>query len=268
VDVFDSGLAERRGVRTTSSEEFAQHRQYHPTTVLETGRDIIFFWVARMILMSGYLLGEVPFKNVYLHGLVLDQQGRKMSKSLGNFIDPLEVVAKYGADAYRMSLVVGVGPGSDSKVGEDKIKAYKLFSNKLWNITRFILESTDSETLIPNFADYTESDARLRSARNTLMEEITREMDEYKFYLVAEKLYHYVWHELADKILEDSKNIFRDGNDTDKKSRAQFLLHTLDIVLKALHPFMPYVTEEIWQKAGTNQSLLMIEPWPFFPGES
>ena len=259
---FSSGLWTFSTLGWPNEAEFSKHRAYHPMTMLETGRDIIFFWVARMILMSTYLIGEVPFKNVYLHGLVLDAQGRKMSKSLGNFIDPLEVVAKYGADAYRMSLIVGVGPGSDSKTGEDKIKAYKLFCNKLWNITRFILESTHTHTRVPDFSDYATADVALIAERQALITEITREMNEYKFYLVAEKLYHYVWHTFADTILEQSKAVFREGTAAEQASRAQFLLETLDSILKALHPFMPYVTEEIWQQTRTTDSVLMVEEWP------
>lgn len=242
-------------------------KNYHPTTILETGSDILFFWVARMILMSTYLLGEVPFKTVYLHGLVRDTKNRKISKSLGNNIDPLDMVAKYGADAVRMSLIVGVGPGNDSKIDEQKIKAYKLFSNKLWNIARFIFENTSGESIEPDFKAYSEIDERLRTERHALMEEITKEMDEYKFYFVAEKLYHYAWHEFADKILEESKKIFKEGSDKEKKSRKQLLLHTLDKILRALHPFMPYITEEIWSDIptkdnGKEKSLLMVEEWP------
>jgi valyl-tRNA synthetase len=259
---FSSGLWTFSTLGWPDEAEFAKHRMYHPTTVLETGRDIIFFWIARMILMSTYVLGEVPFKHVYLHGLVMDSQGRKMSKSLGNFIDPLEVIAKYGADAYRMSLIVGVGPGSDSKLGEDKIKAYKLFGNKLWNITRFILENTSGTTITPEFASYSEADRILITERDALVAEITKEMNEYKFYLVAEKLYHYVWSRFAADIVEESKTIFREGSDADKASRIQFLLTTLDIILKVLHPFMPYITEEIWQTTRADESILMVEKWP------
>jgi valyl-tRNA synthetase len=242
-------------------------KRYHPTTILETGYDILFFWIARMILMSTYLLNQVPFKTVYLHGLVRDMKGRKMSKSLGNFIDPLEVINKYGADAMRMSLIVGVGPGNDSKIDEQKIKAYKLFSNKLWNIARFIFENTAGESLELDFKAYSEVDEKLRADRHALMVEITKEMDEYKFYFVAEKLYHYAWHELADKILEESKKIFKEGSEVEKKSRRQLLLHTLDKLLRTLHPFMPYITEEIWgdmptQDSGKGKSLLMVEEWP------
>ena len=260
---FSSGLWTFSTLGWPNEKEFNDHREYHPTTIIETAYDILFFWVVRMILMSTYLLGEVPFKMVYLHGLVRDTKNRKISKSLGNNIDPLDMITKYGADAVRMSLIVGVGPGNDSKIDEQKIKAYKLFSNKLWNIARFIFENTAGESIEPDFKAYTEADENLRAERHALMEEITKEMDEYKFYIVAEKLYHYAWHELADKILEESKKIFKEGTDKEKKSRKQLLLHTLDKLLRALHPFMPYITEEIWNDMPTQgKSLLMVEEWP------
>ncbi len=270
---FSSGLWTFSTLGWPDKKEFAAHRQYHPTTILETGSDILFFWVARMILMSTYLLDEVPFKTVYLHGLVRNAQGRKISKSLGNNIDPLDLIAKYGADAVRMSLIVGVGPGNDSKVGEDKVKAYKNFANKLWNITRFILTSADaltasgqSATYDEKFEKWTETAATHIKVFDDLIVEITKEMDDYKFYLVAEKLYHYVWHEFADKIIEESKVILAGSDNDHKLSRIQFLLHSLHKILKILHPFMPFVTEEIWgeveNKEGSAKKLLMIESWP------
>ena len=275
---FSSGLWTFSTLGWPDEKEFAAHREYHPTTVLETGADIIFFWVARMILMSQYLLGEVPFKTVYIHGLVRDAKGRKISKSLGNNIDPLDMFAKYGADAVRMSLIIGVGPGSDSKVGEDKIKAYKLFANKLWNITRFILAAADGDkgkpmegqaevkaepvAFDPHYSDWAPVDAAHIARLKELSAEVTREMDEYKFYLVGEKLYHYAWHEFADVILEESKPIIA-GNDVEARtSRIQFLFHSLQTILKLLHPFMPYVTEEIWGEVGGGKELLMVEEWP------
>lgn len=241
--------------------------EYHPTSVLETGYDIIFFWVARMILMSGCLLGDVPFRTVYLHGLVRDAKGRKMSKSLDNIIDPLDMIAKFGGDATRLSLIIGAGPGNDVKLSEDKVRGYKNFANKLWNIARFVLESTHGEKLEHGFNDYVPADLMLRADRHALIKEITAEMEDYRYYLVGEKLYHYAWHEFADKILEDSKKIFKDGTGKEKKSRAQLLLHTLDAILRALHPFIPYVTEEIWQETaerlgGTRGTLLMVQNWP------
>ncbi|MDB5238677.1 MAG: ValS [Candidatus Parcubacteria bacterium] len=260
---FSSGLWTFSTLGWPDEKEFASNRQYHPTAVLETGRDIIFFWVARMILMSTYILGEVPFRNVYLHGLVLDGQGRKMSKSLGNYVDPLEVVAKYGADSYRMALVVGVGPGSDSKLADDKIKAYKLFSNKLWNVARFVLSSTEKTAFDLGFKAWSDIDTAHMNTLKALIAEVTREMDEYKFYLVAEKLYHYVWHEFADKILEESKTILTGADEAARVSRSQFLIHAFVAIIKLLHPFMPFVTEEIWKDMPIRKkSLLIVESWP------
>lgn len=236
---------------------------YHPTTILETGYDIIFFWVARMILMSQYLMGEVPFKNVYLHGLVRDASGRKMSKSLGNIIDPLDVVAKYGADAVRMSLIIGTGPGNDSKMSEDKIKAYKNYANKLWNITRFVLSSTEGFKYNDSFSAFTEKDKELLKERNDILTTITKEMDEYKFYLAGDKIYQYTWARFADIIIEESKPIISGNNVDAKNSRAQFLLNTLIELTKTLHPFMPFVTEEIWSLLPVeNKNLLMVTKWP------
>lgn len=238
-------------------------KKYHPTTVLETGYDIIFFWVARMILMSQYILGEVPFETVYLHGLVRDAKGRKMSKSLGNIIDPLEVSEKYGADAVRMSLIIGTGPGNDSKMSEDKIKAYKHFANKLWNITRFIETYTSDIIIESGFANYTGSDLELINERNELIDTITKEISDYKFYLAGDKIYQYTWARLADVILEESRSIFMNGTEEEKISRAHFLKETLEIIIKILHPFMPFVTEELWSIIPhSNNNLLMIQKWP------
>jgi valyl-tRNA synthetase len=238
-------------------------KTYHPTTILETGYDIIFFWVARMILMSTYLLGDVPFKTVYLHGLVRDAQGRKMSKSLGNIIDPLDVAQKYGADAVRMSLIVGTGPGNDSKMSEDKIKAYKNFANKLWNITRFILSSCDAIEYDPAFTASTDQDTALIQERDEILKTITIEMQEYKFYLAGDKIYQYAWSRLADVIIEESKAILQSGSATEKNSRAQFLLDTLMKIVSVLHPFMPFVTEELWSLLPVKEKkLLMVSTWP------
>lgn len=244
-------------------EETADLKTFHPTTIIETGYDILFFWVARMILMTGYVLDAVPFKTVYLHGIVRDEKGRKISKSLGNNIDPVDMGAKYGADAVRMSLIVGTGPGSDSKISENKIKGYKNFSNKLWNITRFVLSSTEGVTMDPNFSAWSADDKKLTDERAALIKEITKEMDEYKYHIVSEKLYGYVWREFADVILESSKPIIASGSAADRASRQQFLLHTLASMLKALHPFMPFVTEEIWKDMPVpGKKSLIIEEWP------
>ncbi len=236
-------------------------KKFHPTTVLETGYDILFFWVARMILMSTYLVGTVPFETVYLHGLVRDAQGRKMSKSLGNIIDPLDMIKKYGADAVRMSLIIGTGPGNDSKMSEDKIKAYKHFANKLWNITRFIQTYSEDTTYNPDFTGFTEVDKNLITERDELFKNITKEISEYKFYLAADKIYQYTWARLADVILEESRPVFQNGTDEEKLSRTQFLQKTLHDIIITLHPFMPYVTEELWNIMKYSDLPLIASPW-------
>lgn len=278
---FSSGLWTFSTLGWPDEKEFAKYRMYHPTTILETGKDIIFFWVARMILMSTYCIGEVPFKTVYLHGLVRDGQGRKISKSLGNNIDPVDMSAKYGTDAVRMSLIVGVGPGNDSKISEDKIRAYRNFSNKLWNITRFILTACDGVTYElhskKKFSAYTPADQKIHDEFTAFLAEITREMNDYKYYLVAEKLYHYAWHTLADVILEESKAIFTaagegigadpslatDATRAAALSRKQLLLDILHRLVIALHPFTPFVTEEIWSylPGREKRDVLMVEEW-------
>lgn len=256
---FSSGLWTFSTLGWPDEKEFKKNREYHPTTMLETGHDLLFFWVARMILMSKYLLNETPFRTIYLHGLIRDTKGRKISKSLGNNIDPLDMIAKYGADAVRMSLIIGVGPGSDSKIDEAKIKAYKLFANKLWNIARFILSSAD----ISSRAELNADDKKIDDEFKALLKEVSIEMDEYKFYLVGEKLYHYAWHEFADRIIEESKAILAGTDENARKSRSQALVSILTDLLKALHPFMPYVTEEIWSHMPIKgKQLLMVEKWP------
>jgi valyl-tRNA synthetase len=243
-------------------------KAYYPTDVMETAGEIIFFWVSRMIMLGLYRTGKVPFKTVYLHGLVLDAKGQKMSKSKGNVIDPLTLTSKFGTDAFRMGMIIGNTPGTSLALSEDKVSAYKKFVNKLWNIARFVFENTSSEALenskfqapIPKF---NAKDAKLWEDLQAFLKEISREMDEYKFYIVAEKLYHYAWHEFADKTIEESKAIFQSGSEADKRSRRQFLLHTLDKLLRALHPFMPFVTEEIWADMPIpGKKLLIVEEWP------
>jgi valyl-tRNA synthetase len=235
---------------------------YHPTDLLETGYDILFFWVARMILMSTYLLGEIPFKTVYLHGLVRDSKGKKMSKSLGNAVDPVEMIEKYGADAVRMSLLVGIGPGNDVNFSEDKVRAYKKFANKIWNASRFVLEqTTEADLERPDALSLTDL-ARLDEF-NTLMKEITKEIEEYKLYLVSEKLYHYFWHTFADILIEEcKKRIANPTTEADARSAKFLLRHLLIEQLKALHPFMPFITEEIWQSVGKDTTMLLVSKWP------
>ena len=256
---FSSGLwtFSTLGWPNTGSPDF---QKYHPTTILETGYDILPLWVSRMILMSAYNTGQIPFKTAYLHGLVRDEKGRKMSKSLGNIIDPLTLIDKYGTDALRMAMIVGVGPGSDSNLGEEKIKAYTKFANKFWNIARFVMENT-SRFDQNSGATLDEEDKQTFEELNNLVIEITREMGEYKYYLVAEKLYHFIWHTFADIIIERSKKKIAEGRNPD--SARLLLSQSLPIMLKVLHPFMPYITEEIWGLLPKEKTtLLMVEKWP------
>ena len=234
--------------------------QYHPTDLLETGYDILFFWIARMILMTEFTLGTIPFKTVYLHGLVRDAQGRKMSKSLGNNLDPLDVAAKFGADAARMALIFGNTPGTDMRISEEKIKGYSRFANKLWNIARFILENTQNADL---HAQLSAEDTELLATFETLTKELSTDIEEFRIYMAAEKIYHYAWHELADKIIEESKPILAGSDVTARASRARLLVTLLDQTLRLLHPFMPFITEEIYQSMPTKDSkFLMIAKWP------
>jgi valyl-tRNA synthetase len=238
---------------------------YHPNDLLETGHDILFFWVARMILMTTYLTGEIPFKTVYLHGLVRDEKNRKFSKSLGNATDPLDMIEKYGTDALRMSLIVAVAPGQDIRFSEEKTMAYKKFANKLWNIARFVYSNTENFDY-ENFdtKDLADYEKNILAKFDDLISEITEEMKEYKLYLTSEKLYHFVWHEMADVILEESKDALADKTSLQDKANKQFmLLNLFEKVLKTLHPFMPYITEEIWTDfPKKDKNLLMIESWP------
>ncbi len=218
-------------------------KNFYPTTVMETGADILFFWVARMIMLGLYRTGDVPFKNVYLHGMVRDAKGRKMSKSVGNVISPLDVSNEYGTDALRMGLVVGNTPGTDLNLDPQKIGAYKKFANKLWNISRFVLSQEPAGEIKPD----------LKKEFDEIAADITKDIEEFRIYMAAEKLYHYVWDRFAAEILEESKG---------KPEYGATLYYLLENSLKLLHPFMPFVTEEIWGSLPNKKELLMIEPWP------
>lgn len=250
-------------------------RRFHPTDLIETGYDILFFWIARMILMSSFILGQVPFRTIYLHGIVRDAQGRKFSKSLGNGIDPIELASKFGADAVRMSLIIGSTAGTDMRLSEDKIKGYKNFANKLWNITRFIMENTTNEAAgtSDSHVALTTADQALRDELTSIALDVTADMDAFRPHLAAEKLYHYAWHRLADEIIEESKSIFggKEGvaaaDDATQASRRATLRALHADLLALLHPFMPFVTEEIWQSlpsssAVPKRGLLMTTRWP------
>ncbi len=260
-DVFDTWFSSQLWTFSTLGwpERTDDLATYHPTAFMSPAYEILNLWVSRMILASGFLLGQVPFKRVMIHGLVRDKQGRKFSKSLNNGIDPIEMIDKYGADALRMGLLVGSAIGNDIRFDESKVKGYKNFSNKLWNIARFILENAEGAD--PN-AMISEADAALRSELDAAIADITDDMMEYRIHLAAEKIYHYAWHRLADEILESSKPILAGTDMAAKASRQALLCSLLTDVLKVLHPFMPFVTEEIWKSLTPDADLLMVTSWP------
>ncbi|MBI4155908.1 MAG: valine--tRNA ligase [Candidatus Zambryskibacteria bacterium] len=244
-DTFDTWFSSGQWpFATLGFPDSLDFKTFYPTDVMETAGEIIFFWVARMIMLGIYITGEIPFKMVYLHGLVLDVKGLKMSKSKGNVIDPMVLTEKFGTDALRMALVVGNTPGTSLALSEEKIRAYKHFSNKLWNITRFILSRENKGDI----------DHNLKNELDQLTKDITLDMENYRFYLAAEKLYHYIWHTFADKIIEESKK--------DEHTGAT-LYYILQTTLKLLHPFMPFITEEIWSHLPQDEKkLLMVTKWP------
>jgi valyl-tRNA synthetase len=234
---------------------------YHPTDVLETGYEILFFWVARMILMTGYHLGEIPFKTVYLHGTIRDAQGRKMSKSLGNGIDPIDIANKYGADAGRMALILSGGPGTDSRLHEDKIKGYKHFANKIWNASRYVVENTEGISLSEK-PKLSETHEKMIADVEVLVQDVTKDIEEFRFYMAGEKVYQYFWYTFADVIIENSKNILKEGSAEEKLSMQWTLRYILETMLRVIHPFMPFVTEEIWGLIPDHNKFLMVESWP------
>lgn len=258
-DVLDTWFSS--GLWTFSTlgwpEETDDLKTYHPTSVLETGYDILFFWVARMVLMSGFFLGDVPFRQVYLHGLVRDAKGRKMSKSLGNIIDPLDMVEKYGADATRLSLVVGAAPGNDMKLSEDRVRGYKHFANKVWNIARFVLENGREKGPV------NVQDEKLIAEARDVAKTASAHIDNLRLDLAADAVYHFVWDRFAAQMLEESKPIFKSSDAAAQKSRVAALYEILLTSLKLLHPFMPFVTEAVWQKLPQKDAdQLMVAKWP------
>jgi valyl-tRNA synthetase len=230
---------------------------FYPNTVRETGYDILFFWVAREIMLGLFLTGKVPYEVVYLHGLIRDKQGKKMSKTTGNVLDPLELTKKYGTDALRMALIVGNAPGNDLALSEEKVKAYRNFANKVWNATRFILSFEDEKKV--NKKTHQDDLWILKETQKTV-KEVTSQINRYRFDLAAEVLYHFFWHTFCDQYLEMAKKRREETQST--------LLEVLTTSLKLLHPFMPFLTEEVWQIARkTNQKAfsseaLIIALWP------
>ncbi|MEK9180760.1 MAG: valine--tRNA ligase [Patescibacteria group bacterium] len=252
-------------------DETADLKTYHPTSVMIPGYEILFFWVARMILMSGFLLGDIPFRQVVLHGMVRDKLGRKFSKSLDNGVDPLDMTAKYGTDALRMALIFGSGPGNDVAFDEQRVKGMKHFANKLWNISRYVMTNTENAPVGAGFsrpqyddgrasaAPTTDADKNILDKLDSVIKSVTNNLENYRLHEAAQEIYQFTWHEFADVYIEASKNQLKDEK---LFEQTLYTLHfTLLTILKLLHPFMPFVTEEIWSKLGQKDLLLIVE-WP------
>ncbi|MEG2583804.1 MAG: valine--tRNA ligase [Oscillospiraceae bacterium] len=245
-------------------EKTPEFEHFYPTNVLVTGYDIIFFWVARMIFSGIEHIGEVPFKDVYLHGLVRDSQGRKMSKSLGNGIDPLEIVEEYGADALRFTLATGNSPGNDMRFYIERVVASRNFANKIWNASRFVLMNFHIDNIdIKGLKNLRLEDKWIVSKYNTLVQEVTENIEKYELGIAVQKLYDFIWDEYCDWYIELVKPRF--STEDDSNVMAQTVLgFVLSNSLKLLHPFMPFITEEIWQKLPHTDESIMISAFPVF----
>ncbi len=237
-------------------------KYFFPTNTLVTGYDIIFFWVSRMIFSSIEQMGEVPFDTVFIHGIVRDSQGRKMSKSLGNGIDPLLVIDKYGADALRFTLATGNSPGNDMRYSEERVEASRNFANKIWNAARFILMNIGDEEIEPKLPSELElEDKWLISRYNKLISDVTDNLDRFELGLAVQKLYDFIWDIFCDWYIELAKARLNSENSTAVK---QVLVYVLSNTLKLLHPFMPFITEEIWQTLPHDGESIMISDWPIY----
>jgi valyl-tRNA synthetase len=237
------------------------YKTYYPTDLMETGYDILPFWVSRMIMLGIWRTKKVPFRYVYLHGMVRDKDRQKMSKSKGNVIDPLGVAEIYGADAVRMALIVGNTPGIDPVVSEDKIRAYRNFTTKIRNAAKFVLTYAEPNVKIkPRFS---KNDLDNLRELKIFKKDIERDIENFRLYEASNKLYHYFWHIFADKLIEESKSRLKENPDAgDKAAAEETLLRILKELVKMLHPFMPFVTEEIYQSLPDKKyPVLMVEPW-------
>ena len=241
-----------------SSEDF---KYFYPTDVLVTGYDIIFFWVARMIFSACEHTGKPPFHTVFIHGLVRDDKGRKMSKSLGNGIDPLEMADQYGADALRFNLITGNSPGNDMRFYTERCEAMRNFANKIWNASRFLMMNlTIDRCELPDRLEL--EDKWILSKLNSVIPEVTENMERYELGVAAQKVYDFIWDSYCDWYIELTKTRLQ-GEDEDSKLRAQQVLcYVLTETLKLLHPFMPFITEEIWQALPHSGDYLMLQQWP------
>ena len=244
-------------------EETEDYKYFYPTSVLVTGYDIIPFWVMRMMFSALEQTGEVPFKHVFIHGLVRDSQGRKMSKSLGNGIDPLEIISTYGADALRFTLATGNSPGNDMRFYTERVEASRNFANKIWNASRFLLMNLDIDNIeLPKQEDLKLEDKWILSKFNSLTKEVTDNLDKFELGVAVSKLYDFIWDNYCDWYIELVKPRLYEKEGSDKETAQKVLSFVLVGSLKLLHPFMPFITEEIFSKLPTGEKSIMISAWP------
>lgn len=244
-------------------DDTPEFRHFYPTSVLVTGYDIIFFWVVRMVFSGLEHTGECPFQDVFIHGIVRDSQGRKMSKSLGNGIDPLEVIDKYGADALRFTLVTGNAPGNDMRFYWEKVEASRNFANKIWNASRFILMNMDEEPTA-TLDELTAADRWILSKVNRLTKDVTENMEKYELGIAVAKLNDFFWEEFCDWYIEMVKPRLYNDEDTTKTAAIWTLKKVLIDALKLLHPYMPFITEEIFCNIQDEEESIMISSWPVY----
>ncbi|MBE6044555.1 valine--tRNA ligase [Clostridium thermopalmarium] len=244
-------------------------KYFYPTNTLVTGYDIIFFWVARMIFSGLHSMGEIPFDTVLIHGIVRDSQGRKMSKSLGNGVDPLEVIEKYGADALRFMLITGNAPGNDIRYYEEKVEAARNFANKIWNASRFVMMNLDKELMnkYKDSKDYTIADKWILSRVNTVVKEVSENIDKFELGIAAQKIYDFMWNEFCDWYIELVKPVLYGEDEKAKGIVLNVLNEVLQTGLKLLHPVMPYITEEIYTNLPNSEKTIVTAAWPLYKGE-
>ena len=250
-------------------EKTPEYDYFYPTNVLVTGYDIIFFWVIRMVFSALEQTGKLPFKDVLLNGLVRDDQGRKMSKSLGNGIDPLDIIRDYGADALRFTLVTGNTPGNDMRFYTKRVEANRNFANKLWNATRFLMMNMSDEITDSNFdvEKLHYEDKWILSKLQKVIKSITDKIEKYDIGLAADDIYDFIWSDFCDWYIEIVKPVLYSDNLEEKTNTVKVLLYVLENILKLLHPFMPYITEEIWQALPNREEALIVSKWPEYKEE-
>ncbi len=265
-DVLDTWFSsalwpfETLGWPNTDAEDF---KYFYPTDVLVTGYDIIFFWVARMIFSGCKQTGKTPFHTVLIHGLVRDDKGRKMSKSLGNGIDPLEMIERFGSDALRMNMITANSPGNDMRFYVERCEAMRNFANKLWNASRYVLMNLDiDKNELPDAFELETADKWILSKLNTLIAEVTENLDKYELGVAEQKCYDFIWDSYCDWYIELTKSRLYSEDEKSKRVAQQVLVYVLDQILRLMHPFMPFITEEIWQAIPHEGEALIVADWP------